>query len=244
MNKISCFISKLCANLCELPVNFVKCFCSTIGDFLGKLWQFFLGTNPQTPPLPLDDNDSTQNDEIIALTLNESNLSQSPSIPLRSPLRFKRSPYPRLDHNTLTITSKSPSLKSNHFNEYTYSSNRQPNDSNIHYDNRKSDTSSPTHSLKSIYHDDDDLYSTQSASNNESLPSEVPRGLINLGNTCYMNSAIQSLYSIESLRNLILRASHDKILTSGESFFSESTIIGPNMMYRRNFANPPLIDLS
>lgn len=50
----------------------------------------------------------------------------------------------------------------------------------------------------------------------ESLPDGVPKGLNNLGETCYMNAAIQSLYSIDSFRNLILRSSHGKGLTSGE----------------------------
>lgn len=55
-----------------------------------------------------------------------------------------------------------------------------------------------------------------SSSTNEQLPSGVPRGLVNLGNTCYMNATIQSLYCIDSVRNLILRASHDKLLASGK----------------------------
>lgn len=53
-----------------------------------------------------------------------------------------------------------------------------------------------------------------SNSTNEKLPSGVPRGLVNLGNTCYINAVIQALYSVDSFRNLILRAPHDKMLTS------------------------------
>lgn len=49
----------------------------------------------------------------------------------------------------------------------------------------------------------------------QALPSEVPKGLTNLGNTCYMNAVIQSLYSISAFRNLILRSYHGKSLTSG-----------------------------
>lgn len=75
------------------------------------------------------------------------------------------------------------------------------------------------------YDDDDDVTSSSwwqsAASVTEPLPSGVPRGLVNLGNTCYMNAVIQALYSVDSIRNLILRASHDKLLTSGEYLWAK-----------------------
>lgn len=45
----------------------------------------------------------------------------------------------------------------------------------------------------------------------------VPGGLMNLGNTCYMNASLQSIYAIESLRELLLSSrlrSSDKVLAS------------------------------
>lgn len=52
-------------------------------------------------------------------------------------------------------------------------------------------------------------------SQDDELPAGVPRGLVNLGNTCYMNASLQSLYSIESFRNLVTRnGGYDKLLTS------------------------------
>jgi ubiquitin C-terminal hydrolase len=50
------------------------------------------------------------------------------------------------------------------------------------------------------------------------LPAGAPAGLMNLGNTCYMNASLQALYSLESFRNLMLsggagRYGADKELT-------------------------------
>lgn len=38
----------------------------------------------------------------------------------------------------------------------------------------------------------------------------VPRGLLNLGNTCYMNAVIQTLYSVQAFRNLIVNSATRK----------------------------------
>lgn len=75
--------------------------------------------------------------------------------------------------------------------------------------------------------------SLSSLATSEPLPSGVPKGLINLGNTCYMNAVLQSLYSIEPFRELILRSTHDKLLTSEladlfKSMKNSSVPVSPN----------------
>lgn len=74
-------------------------------------------------------------------------------------------------------------------------------------------TSPPTTASSSIYDynwsSQESLYSSQ-----EPLPEGVPKGLHNLGNTCYMNSVLQSLFSIDSFRRFIMQAGHNKLLTA------------------------------
>lgn len=60
----------------------------------------------------------------------------------------------------------------------------------------------------------DQTAAAATTTNDQQLPNEVPLGLVNLGNTCYMNSVLQALYSISPFRQLIEQSYTSKPLSS------------------------------
>lgn len=214
-NKIFCCLNYyICDQLTYCICHSAECIWRTIGNIFARLFQQSSLQNTSTTQhdvnLDLDDDLSTRHTNYATIASN--NRAKQPST------------------SSYSYNSSLPSssiFSTGLLNDYTYNSGSPTSDeSDIQCVQRtpKTKPHSPCHSSSSSSSIQSGLYRhdfySQTSPNDESLPSEVPKGLKNLGNTCYMSAVIQSLYSIESFRNLILRSSHDKILNSGKLIIS------------------------
>lgn len=235
-------MGEFCKNLYDFLADCVKCICSTIGNLISSIF----GPNSPQPAVSSthhnhrDDTVSYRDNNIIFSSVN----AERPQL---NPHRSSKTSSTHSNSGTIASLSstnyrrrtstpppppkrlKSPSIGSsdgNNMNDLLYYSDYSTNDSEIEcVTSRKtptpvSNSTTPLSSDVSSHLCDHDHASPSWQSSREAqepLPSGVPKGLVNLGNTCYMNAVIQSLYSIDSFRNLILRTSQEGILTSGKS---------------------------
>jgi ubiquitin C-terminal hydrolase len=82
-----------------------------------------------------------------------------------------------------------------------------------------------------------------SSSNNPASPTNTPPGLINLGNTCYLNSQLQCAYSIPKVRELLITSS-DENENDEEQSSSPRKILGElftDMMQRQSSSSSSMM---
>lgn len=65
----------------------------------------------------------------------------------------------------------------------------------------------------------------------EHLPSEWPVGLENIGNTCYLNSLLQFLFTVKPLRDLVLDFDQYKMDAGGEDLINKQ--VGSRKVFKK-----------